>query len=119
MGDEKLIFCLAGNPVSALVCLQLFVIPALETISGNEYERNVINVKYEGRHDIYLDVREEFQRCNIAFYNGEWRGTPLTQQLSSSLCSMVCNGLLWLPSLSEAKQTIKTGEIVKAVLIRQ
>lgn len=36
---NKVIFALPGNPASALVCFNLFVIPALRRLAGFEKER--------------------------------------------------------------------------------
>ncbi len=34
-GQSVLVFCLPGNPVSALVCFKLVVVPALRKLAGH------------------------------------------------------------------------------------
>ena len=34
-GQSVLVFCLPGNPVSALVCFKLIVVPALRKLAGH------------------------------------------------------------------------------------
>ncbi|XP_064599685.1 LOW QUALITY PROTEIN: uncharacterized protein LOC135466213 [Liolophura sinensis] len=118
---KVLFFGLPGNPVSALVTCNLYVIPALNKMAGNPApERTVIRVKVE--RDIYLDPRPEYHRAVITWHPGDPipSATSTGNQLSSRLLSMCsANGLLVLPPRSEEKQIMKEGELTDAMIINR
>lgn len=93
---EKLIFSLAGNPVSAMVTFHLFVIPALNLMCGGDYKHNWVTCKLA--HDIDLDsFRVEFKRCKVQVVAGAFVAFVTGKQHSSRIQSLVCNGLLKCP----------------------
>ncbi|XP_063724534.1 gephyrin-like isoform X2 [Symsagittifera roscoffensis] len=68
-GARKLIFALPGNPVSALVTCNLFVIPAIRKMQGYFRPQQTV-LKVRVTQDIKLDHRPEFFRVSLAWPNG-------------------------------------------------
>jgi gephyrin len=116
--NDRLVFALPGNPVSALVCFYLFCLPALKRISG-VIDCSPKGFKVKVNHDIHLDARPEFYRAVLEIKDGEWYATGTGVQMSSRMSSMVsANGLLVLPPRSEnCKMIAKNSEVV-AILIK-
>ncbi len=139
-GGKKVIFALPGNPSSAIVCYNLFVLPSLQLISGysetageDEVRRLPSFPKVEVilEFDVILDSRSEYQRVYI--YQGRQlmgcgeRGSPAAvlfakstgKQRSSTVSSMKgANGLICLPSSNDVKEgKIYKGQSVDALLI--
>ncbi|XP_071163721.1 gephyrin-like isoform X4 [Mytilus edulis] len=116
---KTLFFGLPGNPVSAVVTCNLYVIPTLRKMSGcPNYQRTLLNVKVE--KDIQLDPRPEYHRAVLQWTDDEHLPTALStgNQISSRLLSMSSsNVLLMLPPKSAQKQMVTKGEVVKAMVI--
>eukprot|EP00759_Apiculatamorpha_spiralis_P054187 PhF_6_TR6879/c0_g1_i1/m.9899/K15376/GPHN; gephyrin len=114
---------LPGNPVSALVCFYLFVVPCVRKLLGfPESQAHLQSIKaiYEGE-PLPLDVeRPEYHRCNVT-YNREkkiflCKSTGL--QASHRLLSLhTANGLMYLPCKTEAQPSCVQGSEVEVVLI--
>jgi len=68
-GARKLIFALPGNPVSALVTCNLFVIPAIRKMQGYFRPQQTV-IKVRVTQDIKLDPRPEFFRVSLAWPSG-------------------------------------------------
>lgn len=113
---STLLFGLPGNPVSALVGFELFVRPALRTMSGHwQPKRNRISVRLE--HDVVPTDRIDHQRAWI-------RQDPATGLLlagttgaqgSSRLASFTrSNGLVIIPPRD---RPYVAGEQVEALLL--
>ncbi|KAJ3107530.1 hypothetical protein HDU97_003835 [Phlyctochytrium planicorne] len=134
-GSEKLVFSLPGNPVSALVCFSLFVLPCLRKMAGYESPRLPI-VLTELAHPVTLDPRPEFFRARVVVdtksdSSKKDRSTRLVahgtgSQLSSRMLSMRgANALLRLPALEDAKVAgvsnaqggLDAGQVVEAYMI--
>jgi gephyrin len=112
----KLIFCLPGNPVSALVTTTLFLVPCLRRCGGQEGLHDVIPVRVE--HDIPLDSRPEFHRAVVRCNHGDWVATSTGFQRSSRVTSMVsANSLLMLPSRTKDRSVLRKGTIVQALYL--
>uniref|UniRef100_A0A8C1XYZ6 Gephyrin b n=1 Tax=Cyprinus carpio TaxID=7962 RepID=A0A8C1XYZ6_CYPCA len=69
-GSRKLIFALPGNPVSAVVTCNLFVIPALRKMQGILDPRPTI-IKARLSCDVKLDPRPEYHRCILTWHHQE------------------------------------------------
>lgn len=76
---------LPGNPVSAMVCGRLFLLPALEALTAlpaalpqQQSARLTIDLGANG-------PREHYMRAHVAFENGAWQCTPFDSQDSSRL----------------------------------
>ncbi|XP_056620278.1 gephyrin b isoform X7 [Triplophysa dalaica] len=143
-GSRKLIFALpgrdaevngrmsslAGNPVSAVVTCNLFVIPALRKMQGILDPRPTI-IKARLSCDVKLDPRPEYHRCILTWHHQEplpWAqstGEKSTgslassgNQVSSRLMSMrSANGLLMLPPKTEQYVELHKGEVVDVMVI--
>lgn len=65
-GEERFIFALPGNPASAMVCLYVFVMPALRKLSGYAIEHcHLARTQVRIEDDMRLDPRPEFHRVVI------------------------------------------------------
>ncbi|KAG0237631.1 hypothetical protein BGW42_000459 [Actinomortierella wolfii] len=116
----RLMFGLPGNPVSATVTFNLFVLPALRKMAG--YERyNWPSIQAELMHDIPLDERPEYQRAIVSVNsvnNNLVVQSTDRNQMSSRLVTMLgANGLLVLPGRTADRKVITKGEKVEVLLI--
>jgi gephyrin len=113
-GDDKLIFGLPGNPVSALVGFEIFVRPALLKLAGHPAPvRPRLQVTL--CHAITPSDRPEFQRA-VVRQGADSRlvATTTGTQASSRLASLVgANALLALPA---RRAPFQEGETVEAIL---
>ncbi|KAJ7990860.1 hypothetical protein DPEC_G00291290 [Dallia pectoralis] len=121
-GARKLIFALPGNPVSAVVTCNLFVIPALRKMQGILDPRPTI-IKARLSCDVKLDPRPEYHRCILTWHHQEplpWAQST-GNQMSSRLMSMrSANGLLMLPPKTEQYVELHKGEdILSTVLLKK
>ncbi|XP_046711893.1 gephyrin-like isoform X6 [Silurus meridionalis] len=118
-GTRKLIFALPGNPVSAVVTCNLFVIPALRKMQGILDPRPTI-IKARLSCDVKLDPRPEYHRCVLTWHHQEplpWAQST-GNQMSSRLMSMrSANGLLMLPPKTEQYVELHKGEVVDVMVI--
>ncbi|XP_042630167.1 gephyrin-like isoform X10 [Cyprinus carpio] len=116
-GARKLIFALPGNPVSAVVTCNLFVIPALRKMQGILDPRPTI-IKARLSCDVKLDPRPEYHRCILTWHHQEplpWAQST-GNQMSSRLMSMrSANGLLMLPPKTEQYVELHKGEVVDVI----
>ena len=118
-GRKTLIFGLPGNPVSAAVTCNLFVLPALRKMAGFPSHLYTV-VRAELSQEIRLDPRPEYHRA-VLDWNSEknWPVVVSTgNQISSRLLSMRgADVLLCLPARTMDGQTVKAGEIVETILL--
>ncbi|KAI3746764.1 hypothetical protein L6452_09203 [Arctium lappa] len=116
-----LAFGLPGNPVSCLVCFNLFVIPSIRNLSGWT-KPHLSRVHAYLKQSIKTDpVRREFHRAIIRWENNAGFGFPgfvaesTGHQMSSRLLSMKsANALLELPP---SGGEIPSGTPISAILI--
>uniref|UniRef100_A0A453D5B2 Molybdopterin biosynthesis protein CNX1 n=2 Tax=Aegilops tauschii subsp. strangulata TaxID=200361 RepID=A0A453D5B2_AEGTS len=116
-----LAFGLPGNPVSCMVCFNLFVVPAIRLVSGwsNPHLQRVhVRISHPLRADPH---RMEFHRAVIRWVLDDGSGRPgyvaesTGQQASSRLLSMKsANALLEVQS---SGQILAAGASVQAILI--
>ncbi|XP_047066434.1 molybdopterin biosynthesis protein CNX1-like [Lolium rigidum] len=116
-----LAFGLPGNPVSCMVCFNLFVVPAIRLVSGwsNPHLQRVhARISHPLRADPH---RPEFHRAVIRWVLDDGSGRPgyvaesTGQQASSRLLSMKsANALLEVQS---SGQILAAGTSVQAILI--
>ncbi|PIA16796.1 hypothetical protein COEREDRAFT_41789 [Coemansia reversa NRRL 1564] len=132
--QEKFIFALPGNPVSALVAFHMFVAPAIRKLAGHLIRLNLsgpeqilntlrpsVRAIFEGLDYILDRVRPEYIRGSLVWDHvlNHWivRFTEQNQQ-SSRMASMRCaNALISLPCGSENKPAITRGEWVNVIVI--
>lgn len=116
---KKLIFALPGNPVSAVVTFNLFVLPALRKLAGSQCPE-LTQVKAKLPQSVQLDPRPEYHRVVLSWKSGEAVPSAVStgSQCSSRLLSMrTANALLVLPPRSNDLTRIEAGEIVDALII--
>ncbi|XP_059174181.1 gephyrin-like [Physella acuta] len=118
-GRKKLFFGLPGNPVSAIVTSNLYLIPAIRKMSGcPNPQRTVIKVKVD--RDLILDPRPEYHRASLTWPAGDVTPTAHTtgNQISSRLLSMsTASVLMVLPARTSALTHIQKGDVVDAIVI--
>jgi molybdopterin molybdotransferase len=100
---DKLIFGLPGNPVSSLVCFELFVRPALASLAGNDFsniERRT--ARLATRHSRYSD-RPTYFPARLIERDGQLQVEPLAWKGSADLRTLADANCLALfpPSESE------------------
>jgi len=82
------IFASPGNPVSALFCSYLYLLPAVRKMSGETNHRNNI-IKAKLTQDIFKKKdRVEFDRVIVTIKDGEFLLTPLKGQESYKISSL-------------------------------
>nr|XP_006815801.1 PREDICTED: gephyrin-like [Saccoglossus kowalevskii] len=118
-GKKKLFFALPGNPVSAVVCCNLFVVPSLRKMMGSQYP-HLTKIKTKLSTDVTLDPRPEFHRVVVHYSVDDPIPTALStgsQQSSRLLSLKSANALLCLPPRTEYKSEMKKGSLVEAYII--
>lgn len=116
----KPIFALPGNPASALVCLYIFVIPALRKMGGFvEAECQLPRLRVQLMDNMRLDARTEFHRVVIASTTQGLQAHSTGGQRSSRATSLSgANGLVVLPPKASVSQAeLKAGDHADAILI--
>jgi len=114
--DDVRFFGLPGNPVSAMVCFELFVRPALMKMMGREDRRRPhINVYFDG------DVENRFGRMHAMRVTLEktergWRAESVGAQGSGLVSSLTkANALALIGPESEG---VRAGDPVEAIVLR-
>lgn len=118
-GRKKLIFSLPGNPVSAMVTFNLFVLPALNKLTGSQ-SPELTKIKAKLLQPVSLDARPEYHRVVLSWKSGDLVPSALStgSQCSSRLLSMrTSNALLVLPPRSDDLTRIEAGTIADALII--
>ena len=117
---KKLFFGLPGNPVSAAVTANLYVIPACRLIAGRKSPKATV-IRAKVMTEVKLDPRPEFHRCVLEWREGEDLPTAVStgNQISSRLLSMSnVNGLAMLPSADESEdKVLAAGATVDVMVI--
>ncbi|GAW06437.1 molybdenum cofactor biosynthesis protein [Lentinula edodes] len=121
----KPLFALPGNPASALVTFNVFVVPALRKLGGWEFSGvgcQLPRVRVELQQSMLLDPRTEFHR--VILRSGLEEGWKLKAystggQRSSRVASLSgANGLIILPQKGTGdKDELKNGETAEAIVI--
>jgi molybdenum cofactor synthesis domain-containing protein len=115
-GDVS-VFGLPGNPVSAMVCFELFVRPALVKMMGRqERGRPRIQVYFE------KDVRNSFgrmhaMRVSLRETEGGWLARSVGAQGSGLVSSLTKADALAL--IGPESEGVKAGEPVEAIVLRE
>jgi molybdopterin molybdotransferase len=86
---EALFFGLPGNPVSGMVCLEVFVRPAIDSLLGRQGGRIVLAGRWAAA--VCSDARRtEFVRVHAApAEDGVWEARPTGEQSSGRMMSML------------------------------
>lgn len=122
--SDKLIFSLPGNPASALVTLNLFVLPSLrQSLGYRPGDYNLPTVSVQLAHPMRLDVqRIEYHRVVVSQSSEFGTGLVATStggQRSSRVGSLAAaNALVVLPKGERGvKENLEKGEVVKALMM--
>ncbi|KAG8527517.1 uncharacterized protein KY384_007669 [Bacidia gigantensis] len=114
---DRLIFSLPGNPASALVTANLFVLPTLQKMSGKPAPWGLPRMKVVLREDVRCDKdRAEYHRVGLkAGDDGRvWASTTGGQRSSKVSSLKGAQGLLCLPAKDGM---IARGETIDALLM--
>ncbi|MDQ5813460.1 MAG: molybdopterin molybdotransferase MoeA [Actinomycetota bacterium] len=110
-------FGLPGNPVSAMVCFELFVRPALMKMMGREDKRRP-------RIEVYFDVgvenkfgRMHAMRVNLTSTEKGWRAESVGAQGSGLVSSLTKADALAL--IGPESEGARAGEPVEAIVLRE
>ena len=110
-----LVFALPGNPVSALVCFELLVRPALRALRG-ESQPEARRVVCRTTSALDLDPeRPEYHRAVIESRADGLHAHSTGRQISSRLLS--CRAADALLELPQAAGTLPSGSVVSALLL--
>lgn len=118
-GDRlKVVFGLPGNPVSAAVTCQLFVLPGLRKMSGHTTVHPT-SIRAKLADDTTLDPRPEYHRAVLSW--SEDCTLPVAKstgnQISSRLLSLQgANALLVLPPATAETKSLPAGTVVTALV---
>ena len=114
---DRLVFSLPGNPASALVTANLFVLPALQKLSWQSQPWGLPRIKVELGEQVRCDKqRAEYHRATVeAGGDGKMYALSTGDQRSSRVGSLRgAQGLLCLPAKDG---TIGKGELVDALVM--
>ena len=115
-GDRTvLVFGLPGNPVSSLVCFELFVRPAIAALAGRGFvQLSAVQAKLEAAYD-YAGGRAACLPARLAKDGSEYRVTVLPWQGSADLATLAsANGLVRFPA---EKRPFEPGAVVEVLPI--
>ncbi|KAJ7880952.1 hypothetical protein B0H13DRAFT_2050012 [Mycena leptocephala] len=118
-GVAKPVFALPGNPASALVMFNIFVVPALRKLGGwPEARCQLARVPVKLASPMALDSRTEFHRVVIRADGEGLRAFSTGGQRSSRVASLSgANGLVVLPMRTPERGRLEIGAVVPAVVI--
>lgn len=115
-GDRRVwCFGLPGNPVSAMVCFQLFVRPALRALQGADPKASLVPVELTAPTQ-RMPNRTHAVRCRLEPGAGSWMATPTGPQGSHQLTSMLGADALALVAPGEGD--VPAGTVLEAELLR-
>ncbi|HNO12528.1 MAG TPA: molybdopterin molybdotransferase MoeA, partial [bacterium] len=111
---KNLFFGLPGNPVSSLVCFELYVTPAIARIAGQPSP--VLRVPVRLEHNIYKKVGlRHFLRARLHSQDGQIKAALSGEQSSGVLSHMAyAHALL---DISESDGDKNKNDIVEAVIL--
>jgi molybdopterin molybdotransferase len=115
--EAALLFGLPGNPVSAMVCFELFVRPAIMRMTGRED-------KHRPRTEVYFDedVENRFgrmhaMRVNLEWTEKGWKAESVGAQGSGLVSSLTKADALAL--IGPESEGVRAGEPVEAIVLRE
>ncbi|KAJ7721865.1 MoaB/Mog domain-containing protein [Mycena metata] len=118
-GVAKPVFALPGNPASALVTFNIFVVPALRKLGGwPEARCQLPRVSVTLGSPMNLDPRTEFHRVVIRADVDGLKAFSTGGQRSSRVASLSgANGFVVLPMKSAERSRLEVGTTAQAVII--
>jgi molybdopterin molybdotransferase len=113
--DRTLVFGLPGNPVSALVCCELFVLPAVHALQGATSPGPVFAVGRLGAAVRRNDVRDELVRARSRVDGGGVQLEPLRGQESHMIARAAgADALVFVP---RGEGELAAGETVRYLVL--
>jgi molybdopterin molybdotransferase len=113
--EEKLVFGLPGNPVSAMVTFHLFARPALRALAGGRADDTLTTTVLDDALPRNR-ARDEVVRCRLRAADDGWHVAPTKEQGSHVLTSMLDADAFALIRAGEG--TVQAGERVPVELLR-
>ena len=120
---KLLIFSLPGNPVSALVTSNLYVLPSLRCLSGLQKNNPAVlpTIQVVLAHDFELDPRPEYHRVRLisdrssgqmlaSSTGANQASSRISSATSSDDCAFI--GIVALPARSNEQKIAKSGSIL-------
>ncbi|MEQ9519972.1 MAG: molybdopterin molybdotransferase MoeA [Parvibaculum sp.] len=108
---------LPGNPVSALICAQLFLRAAIDASLGRAAQHPVLQPVLAGADLKENDQRQDYLRAKLRVTSGGgWAATPYPVQDSSLLTTLSASDCLIVRAPHAA--AVSAGEVVPALLLR-
>lgn len=108
--EKKLIFGIPGNPVSAMICMEEYVRPALRKMMGHRFLFRPEKEAFLGEDYQKSDDRFEFLRVRLSSEEKGPYAYPTGPQGSGILSSMaLANGIALL---NEGTKTLKKGDSI-------
>jgi molybdopterin molybdotransferase len=115
--DGASVFGLPGNPVSAMVCFELFVRPALVKMMGRE-ERGRPRVQVYFEEDVRNDFgRMHAMRVSLEQTERGWLARSVGAQGSGLVSSLTKADALAL--IGPESEGVRAGETVEAIVLRE
>ncbi len=114
--DETRLFGLPGNPVSAMVCFDLFVRPALMRMMGREDKRRPRILVYFERDIVNKFGRLHAMRVSLKRTQRGWLAESVGAQGSGLVSSLTKADALAL--IGPASEGIPAGEPIEAIVLR-
>lgn len=107
---STLVFGLPGNPVSSLVCFELFVRPALIALAGGPFEPATISRAALAAPFVHRGERPTYHPGYLAAAHEGWRVEPLAWQGSGDLRTLAsANSLI---HFAAGERTYHVGDLV-------
>ncbi|MBG54057.1 MAG: molybdopterin molybdenumtransferase MoeA [Rhodobiaceae bacterium] len=108
---------LPGNPVSALICAQLFLRAAIDASRGRPAAHPVLQPVFAGTDLKENDQRQDYLRAKLRLTSGgAWAATPFPVQDSSLLTTLSASDCLIVRT--PHAPAVSAGEIVPALILR-
>ena len=108
----KPVIGIPGYPVSAYLVFELFVRPILLKMQGMNLNENQIVEATLTRTITSSTKHAEFIRVSLGFVNGKLVATPLERGAAQIMSLVKCDGLLFVPQLSEGIEENKKVKII-------
>lgn len=116
VGEDTRFFGLPGNPVSAMVCFELFVRPAIAKMMGGEdYGRPRLEVYFDERVENKFG-RMHAMRVSLTRTEKGWRAESVGAQGSGLISSLTSADALAM--IGPECEGVGAGEPVEAILLR-
>jgi molybdopterin molybdotransferase len=110
--NHTLVFCLPGNPISAMVSFELFVRPALRRLAGHRESLPKLTARLEHPLRKPAGLRH-FLRAQVEWRGSECVAIPLSSQSSGAFSSAI--GATHLISLAPDVTHLAAGSMVELI----